>query len=279
MPRAHEAALRSGQGPTADAGGAADAARPSLPSRSAARCRVRAGEPQRPEAAQQLAVAAAHAAAARARGGGAAGATGTTRSGGTSTAGPRIRGSITTSAASATKAASRATFAHFTRPSSDSSLIPSIARRPREFAPLCYLRPLFMSDSQPTYDLMLLLDPAVADEQKSKILTDTEAAITGGGELIGKHDYGVRKTTYEVAKKKTEAHYHLMQFHSGSAELLASLNRTLHITDGVLRFRLIKLAPGIGSPPDLTARAQAAEEQAPPPPSFDESAEEPAPAA
>jgi small subunit ribosomal protein S6 len=136
-----------------------------------------------------------------------------------------------------------------------------------------------MSDAQPTYDLMLLLDPAAPDDQKSKILADAEAAIAKGGELIGKHDYGVRQTTFEIKKKK-EAHYHLLQFHA-TADLLASLNRTLHITDGVLRFRIIKLAPGTPAPPDLTARAQS--EEPAPVPSFDDAdaadAAEPAPAA
>ncbi len=131
-----------------------------------------------------------------------------------------------------------------------------------------------MSDAQPTYDLMLLLDPAAADEQKSKILADAEAAIGSAGELIGKHDYGLRPTTYEIRKKK-EAQYHLLQFHASSPELLANLNRTLRITDGVLRFRLIKLAPGTPSAPDLTARAQAEET---PPPSFDDAPAESAPA-
>jgi small subunit ribosomal protein S6 len=123
---------------------------------------------------------------------------------------------------------------------------------------------------------MLLLDPSAPEDQQAKILADSEAAITKGGEVVGKHDYGVRQTTYELKKKK-EAHYHLIQFHA-TPELLASLNRTLHITDGVLRFRIIKLAPGTPAPPDLTARAQTTEEPAAPPPSFDESPES-APAA
>jgi small subunit ribosomal protein S6 len=133
-----------------------------------------------------------------------------------------------------------------------------------------------MSDAQTTYDLMLLLDPAAADEQKAKILADTEATITTGGELIGKHDYGLRPTTFEIRKKK-EAQYHLLQFHA-TPELLASLNRTLRITDRVLRFRLIKLAPGTPAPPDLTARPQA-EEPTPAAPSYEAEPVEPAPAA
>src|SRR5207248_5389955 len=44
--------------------------------------------------------------------------------------------------------------------------------------------------------------------------------------------------------------YHLMQFHASSPELLGSLDRSLRIADEVLRFRLIKLRPGVPEAPD-----------------------------
>lgn len=112
-----------------------------------------------------------------------------------------------------------------------------------------------MPSAKPLYDLMLLLDPAAEDEQKTKILSDAEAQIAAGGEVVSKHDYGLRETTFEIRKKKN-AEYHLIQFH-GSADVLATLDRTLRITDGVQRFRIIKLAPGTPTAPDLKARAQA----------------------
>ncbi|MCW3014119.1 MAG: rpsF [Solirubrobacterales bacterium] len=109
-----------------------------------------------------------------------------------------------------------------------------------------------MAKHNPTYDLMLLLDPAIEPEARTKILSDATALITQHGEVVGSYDWGTRQTTYEVAKNKKEAEYDLIQFH-GTPELLAALNRTLRITDGVLRFRIIKLAPGVGTPPDLKA--------------------------
>jgi small subunit ribosomal protein S6 len=109
-----------------------------------------------------------------------------------------------------------------------------------------------MAKHKPTYDLMLLLDPATEPEARTKILSDVSALVAQHGEVVGSHDWGTRQTTYEVAKNKQEAEYHLLQFH-GTPELLATLNRTLRITDGVLRFRIIKLAPGVGAPPDLKA--------------------------
>ena len=113
-----------------------------------------------------------------------------------------------------------------------------------------------MAKPAPTYDLMLLLDPAADEDRRTKILSDVQALIgREGGEVVSDNDYGVRQTAYEV-RKKAEAQYHLVQFH-GSRELLATIDRTLRITDGVQRFRVIKLAAGVGAPPDLTAPAQA----------------------
>lgn len=108
-----------------------------------------------------------------------------------------------------------------------------------------------MAQKNPTYDLMLLLDTSSEPEQRQKILADTRERIERLGEVIGAHDYGARPTSYELNKKK-DAEYHLIQFHA-TPELLSSLDHTLRITDGVERFRIIKLAPGVGTPPDLAS--------------------------
>jgi len=47
---------------------------------------------------------------------------------------------------------------------------------------------------------------------------------------------------------RPEGDYHLFQF-EGENELLERLNHTLKITDGVLRFRVIKAKPGTPPPP------------------------------
>ena len=52
---------------------------------------------------------------------------------------------------------------------------------------------------------------------------------------------------YEI-RHKTDTEYHLLQFH-GTREVLETLQRTLKIADGVMRFRVIKLAPGTPAPP------------------------------
>ena len=92
-----------------------------------------------------------------------------------------------------------------------------------------------------------MLDLAATDEVRAKIVADARASVEAGGTLIGYHDWGTRAMTYEIDHRK-QAEYHLIQFHA-TPELLAQLGRTLRITDGVVRHRIIKLAPGTPDAP------------------------------
>ena len=112
-----------------------------------------------------------------------------------------------------------------------------------------------MASGLPIYDLTLLLDPAVEPDRREQIVADVADLIDRTGEFIGRHDWGARQTTYEV-RKRAEADYHLIQFRGPSA-LLEQLDHNLKITDGVLRFRIIKLRPGTPEPPDLRPSATA----------------------
>jgi small subunit ribosomal protein S6 len=105
----------------------------------------------------------------------------------------------------------------------------------------------------PIFDLVLLLDPSAEETARRKIVADTEQTIRGGGELLRHDEWGDRALAYPI-NHRTDAEYHLFQFHA-TPPLLAGLNHTLHITDGVVRFRIIKLDPGTPEAPDLrTAR-------------------------
>jgi len=125
----------------------------------------------------------------------------------------------------------------------------------------------------PTYDLVLMLDPQAEPETRAKIVADTVVTVQAGGELLRQDDWGERQLTYPI-EKRTSSEYHLLQFHTGSSELLDSLDRTLRITDGVLRFRIIKLKPGVPEAPDMSssAPARAAQPDAPAAESHGESA-------
>lgn len=139
-----------------------------------------------------------------------------------------------------------------------------------------------MTLSAPTYDLVLLLDPQADDATRAKLVTDTRASISAQGELLRHDEWGERALTYPI-ERRTSARYHLMQFHVADTELLSGLDRTLRLADEVLRFRIIKLAPGVPSAPDMSAapaatpRSESAEGE-PTPPAETAQAQEPAPA-
>jgi small subunit ribosomal protein S6 len=108
----------------------------------------------------------------------------------------------------------------------------------------------------PTYDLVLLPDPQAEEDVRTKILADTRDAIAAAGEVVHEDDWGARAMAYPI-ERKTDAEYHLLQFHARSPELLAELDRALRITDGIMRFRIIKLKPGTPDAPDMPAGAGA----------------------
>jgi small subunit ribosomal protein S6 len=104
----------------------------------------------------------------------------------------------------------------------------------------------------PTYDLMLLLDPQAEDSARAKVVSDAARAIESDGQLVRQDDWGERPLAYPI-DRKTSAEYHLLQFHVSQTSLLEGLDRTLRITDGVLRHRIVKLAPGTPEPPSAGA--------------------------
>jgi small subunit ribosomal protein S6 len=116
-----------------------------------------------------------------------------------------------------------------------------------------------MADEPILYDLVLLLTFDAPEEQRTRILTAVESAITGaGGSIERNDDWGRRPMAYEI-RHRPEAEYHLLQFHAPPT-LIEELSHTLHITDGVLRFRIIKVTRGTppvkaGAPPVVSAVA------------------------
>lgn len=120
------------------------------------------------------------------------------------------------------------------------------------------------------YDLILMLDTAAPDDRRAKVLSDVEAAISAEGSIESKHDWGPRTLAYEI-DKHSDADYHLLQF-TGGRELLERLQRSLRLADGVLRFRIVKLAPGTPPPPQLRAERPA---EAPPVPETPDAAVRP----
>ena len=92
------------------------------------------------------------------------------------------------------------------------------------------------------YEIMLLLDPELAEERANEIIQRLRDAVEGaGGTWDGHEPWGRRRLAYEI-DHKGEAVYHLLLF-TCPAETLDEITRVLKITDGVLRhgaFRRVK---------------------------------------
>jgi small subunit ribosomal protein S6 len=117
-----------------------------------------------------------------------------------------------------------------------------------------------MAEQPPLYDLVLLLSATAPEEQRTKILTDVESEITGaGGSIERQDDWGQRPLAFRI-NHQPEADYHLLQF-KAPPTLIETLSHDLRITDGVVRFRVIKNLPGTppapDSPPPVVATAAA----------------------
>lgn len=115
------------------------------------------------------------------------------------------------------------------------------------------------------YEIMLLLDPELADERQNEIITRARELVEQrGGAWQNQDAWGRRRLAFEI-DHKGEATYHLLQFDC-DAETLEELTRVLKITDGVLRHMAVRRLdaaattsqrerpPAREAPPRTTAR-------------------------
>jgi small subunit ribosomal protein S6 len=106
-----------------------------------------------------------------------------------------------------------------------------------------------MATQPPLYDLVLLLSTTAPEEQRTKILSDVESKITAAqGSIERQDDWGQRPMAYRI-NHQPDADYHLLQF-KAPPTLIETLSHDLRITDGVVRFRVIKNLPGTPPAPD-----------------------------
>jgi small subunit ribosomal protein S6 len=106
-----------------------------------------------------------------------------------------------------------------------------------------------MAAEAPLYDLMLLLSTSAPEEQRAKILADVESRITNAsGSIERNDDWGQRPLAFRI-EHQPDADYHLLQF-KAPPTLIEPLSHDLRITDGVVRFRVIKNLPGTPAAPD-----------------------------
>jgi small subunit ribosomal protein S6 len=84
------------------------------------------------------------------------------------------------------------------------------------------------------YEILLMLDPELAEERQTEIVTRTRELIERSGGSWDRHDvWGPRRLAYEIDHKQ-EGVYHLLEL-TTEPETLDEVSRILRITDGVMR--------------------------------------------
>jgi small subunit ribosomal protein S6 len=84
------------------------------------------------------------------------------------------------------------------------------------------------------YEILLMLDPELADERQNEIIARVRENIErAGGNWNGDDVWGRRRLAYEIGHK-AEGVYHLLTFQA-EPEALEEVSRVLKITDGVMR--------------------------------------------
>ena len=90
-----------------------------------------------------------------------------------------------------------------------------------------------------SYELLYIIDNDLSDEGKEAIVNKINAVVTdNGGTVDGIDKWCTRKLAYAI-NYKTEGYYVLVNF-SAPATLPDEVERVLRITDGVIRFMVVK---------------------------------------
>lgn len=89
------------------------------------------------------------------------------------------------------------------------------------------------------YELMYIIRPDLDDVGREALIEKfNESVKAGGGEVEATNKWGMRRLAYPIDFKK-DGYYVLMTFTSG-VELPSELERQMRISDGVMRFMVIK---------------------------------------
>jgi small subunit ribosomal protein S6 len=93
------------------------------------------------------------------------------------------------------------------------------------------------------YEILLMLDPELAEERQAEVVSRTRELIEKGGGAFARHDaWGKRKLAYEI-DKKSDGSYHLLLF-SATPETLDEVSRVLKIDDAVMRHMATRRSEG-----------------------------------
>ena len=93
------------------------------------------------------------------------------------------------------------------------------------------------------YELIVILDPALTEEEvEGQIEEMQEWILKGGGAIHEVQRWGKKRLAYEV-KKRREGHYVLLHF-TADAKAASSLEKNLKISERVLKHMRVRIEEG-----------------------------------
>jgi len=119
------------------------------------------------------------------------------------------------------------------------------------------------------YELMLVLRPDAPDERAAAVIDrTTRYVVASGGQIIKVAPWGRRRLAYPIDRYR-EGSYHIVVFES-PAEAIAELERSLQITEEVLRYLVTRVVKPVKARRDAGASGDAEDVDAVIPPGDDE---------
>ncbi|MEW6225014.1 MAG: 30S ribosomal protein S6 [Chloroflexota bacterium] len=119
------------------------------------------------------------------------------------------------------------------------------------------------------YELMLVLRPDAPDDKVSAVIDrTTRYVVASGGQIVKVAPWGRRRLAYPIDRHR-EGSYHIIVFES-PAEAIAELERSLQITEEVLRYLVTRAVKPVKVRRDAAAAGEVEEIDTELPPVEDE---------
>ena len=102
------------------------------------------------------------------------------------------------------------------------------------------------------YELMLVLKPDAPDERASAVIDrTTRYVVASGGQIVKVAPWGRRRLAYPIERYR-EGSYHIVVFEA-PAEAIAEMERSLQITEDVLRYLVTRAVKPVKARRDAAA--------------------------
>ncbi len=113
------------------------------------------------------------------------------------------------------------------------------------------------------YELMLVLKPDAPDERAAAVIDrTTRYVVASGGQIVKVAPWGRRRLAYPIDRYR-EGSYHIVVFES-PAEAIAEMERSLQITEDVLRYLVTRTVKPVKARRDAAASGDDADVDLPP---------------